>query len=260
MKKVFLIFSVLFLSLTLSCTNTENDSETTNSSPKQTLYTIIFDANGGTGTMQNQTFYGDNCYLNANSFSREGYKFLKWNTEKNSTGIDIENQGKFSPSKATTTLFAQWEKIETITVIDINDYAIPKILSISINTMPNGQQNGSIDVIKNGEEQPYIQLYKKYNNLTEEDFIITLTYNDNSENAFRYEYITFKAEYSYNNGFQPFFPELISNENSSYTFRSGIPQHCNYIRLKIQAYYLPAHFHEYNIIVYIKTEENISNE
>ena len=42
-------------------------------------YTIQYDANGGTGTMENTTVtYGTNTNLRANAFTREGYTFAGW--------------------------------------------------------------------------------------------------------------------------------------------------------------------------------------
>ena len=43
-------------------------------------YTVTFDANGGTGTMQSQTFkYDEVKELSSNNFTRAGYKFVGWN-------------------------------------------------------------------------------------------------------------------------------------------------------------------------------------
>ena len=42
-------------------------------------YTIQYNANGGTGTMENTTVtYGTNTNLRANAFTREGYTFAGW--------------------------------------------------------------------------------------------------------------------------------------------------------------------------------------
>ena len=46
-------------------------------------YTVKFDANGGTGTMKDQTFcVGVSAPLVQNSFSRSGYAFVGWSTSK----------------------------------------------------------------------------------------------------------------------------------------------------------------------------------
>ena len=92
-----------------------------------TVYTnkIIFDSNGGSGTMNPQgimnistsTYHPSNfnptIYISNNSFSRHGYDFVKWNTEADGTGQDY-NPGDvisecWSPTPgASMTLYAQW--------------------------------------------------------------------------------------------------------------------------------------------------------
>ena len=92
-----------------------------------TVYTnkIIFDSNGGSGTMNPQgimnistsTFHPSNfnptIYISNNSFSRHGYDFVKWNTEADGTGQDYNPGDKISECWSTTpgasfTLYAQW--------------------------------------------------------------------------------------------------------------------------------------------------------
>lgn len=85
--------------------------------------TITFNANGGVGTMTNQTFTYDSGAqsLKANTFSREGYTFTGWtytgatgnvwnyNDEHSFTATQINS---FVSGKGSTcTLFAQWEPI-----------------------------------------------------------------------------------------------------------------------------------------------------
>ena len=68
--------------------------------------TVSFNANGGTGTMADQTtsFIGD--HLNFNTFTREGYSFAGWNTKADGSGTTYLNIATYSgPS---TTLYAQW--------------------------------------------------------------------------------------------------------------------------------------------------------
>ncbi len=53
----------------------------------QTGYTVVYNANGGTGLMNNQPCTTGQTYVTtANQFVREGYKFAGWNTEANGTG------------------------------------------------------------------------------------------------------------------------------------------------------------------------------
>ncbi len=82
-------------------------------------YTVAFNANGGTGTMANQTLmYSVPQSLRVNSFTNTNANsiFTKWNTEPDGSGIDYHNQQSVSDlasaSGATVTLYAQWQRGE----------------------------------------------------------------------------------------------------------------------------------------------------
>ena len=75
-------------------------------------YTIHYDANGGTGSIANQSFtYPTAQNLANNSFTKPGYKFSKWNTKADGTGTSY-NQGQsvnlVTQHNETITLYAQW--------------------------------------------------------------------------------------------------------------------------------------------------------
>ena len=78
-------------------------------------YTVKFNANGGTGSMANQSFtYGTEKALTANAFTRTGYMFQGWATSAG--GAKMYND-KQSVSNLTTTvgttvnLYAKWSGI-----------------------------------------------------------------------------------------------------------------------------------------------------
>ena len=78
-------------------------------------YSVIFNANGGSGNMKDQSFiYGTSQNLTENSFERGGYTFAGWNTEKNGTGTSysdgelVNNLSSANTNNATVTLYAQW--------------------------------------------------------------------------------------------------------------------------------------------------------
>ena len=80
---------------------------------------ITFDANGGTGTMAQQTISGANQKLNANAFTREGHEFTGWNTQADGKGTAYADQD--TAPQSDLTLYAQWKILEyTITFIDDN--------------------------------------------------------------------------------------------------------------------------------------------
>ena len=51
------------------------------------LYTVKYDANGGSGTMESQTFHEYYVFVKENEFTApEGKQFENWNTKKDGTG------------------------------------------------------------------------------------------------------------------------------------------------------------------------------
>ncbi|MBR3414508.1 InlB B-repeat-containing protein, partial [Candidatus Saccharibacteria bacterium] len=95
------------------------------SNPSCSTYTIVYNANGGTGEMDNQTInVGQATTLSENAFTREGYTFLGWsNTADGKTGtavdgigtvddVDYEDEASvtdISGFNTTKTLYAIWE-------------------------------------------------------------------------------------------------------------------------------------------------------
>ncbi len=81
---------------------------------KETInYTVHFDANGGTGSMDDQQFeYGtpDNLYLN--TFTKNNRTFAKWNTEADGSGTDYEDgelvKKLTMEDNGVVTLYAMW--------------------------------------------------------------------------------------------------------------------------------------------------------
>ena len=87
-----------------------------------TELTVIFEANGSTeypveGTMPSQTVTAKkDTALNANTFTREGYNFLNWNTAADGTG-DSYADGATVNLTENTTLYAQWEDNHSLTKV-----------------------------------------------------------------------------------------------------------------------------------------------
>lgn len=92
-------------------------------------FTVQYNANGGEGTMENQTFQyagaGD-AYLKQNAFVRPGYRFLGWSETSGKQGVVYADQAKFQgvtyykgteiKNNDIITLYAQWEKLPEITI------------------------------------------------------------------------------------------------------------------------------------------------
>ena len=87
-----------------------------------TELTVTFEANGSTeypveGEMAPQTVNAKtDTALNANTFTREGYNFLNWNTAADGTG-DSYADGATVNLTENTTLYAQWEDNHSLTKV-----------------------------------------------------------------------------------------------------------------------------------------------
>ncbi|MBR4892040.1 MAG: InlB B-repeat-containing protein, partial [Alphaproteobacteria bacterium] len=75
-------------------------------------YTVTFNANGGSGTMANQTFtYDSSAALTKNAFTKTNYEFLGWSTNKDATTATYSNQQsvKNLAASGSVTLYAIWK-------------------------------------------------------------------------------------------------------------------------------------------------------
>ena len=80
------------------------------SATARVFYTITFNANGGEGSMEPQRFeVGVDTALNANTFTREGYKFIGWNTAADGSGATYADAGAILELTGDMTLYAQWQ-------------------------------------------------------------------------------------------------------------------------------------------------------
>ena len=75
-------------------------------------YSVKFNANGGSGTMDDQPFtYNEEKALSANGFTRAGYTFMGWSTTQNGEvvyGDKAEVTNLTTTNNATVNLYAQW--------------------------------------------------------------------------------------------------------------------------------------------------------
>ena len=69
-------------------------------------FTVTFDANGGSGSMSNQTG-SSAAALTSNSFTQAGYTFTGWNTAANGSGTAYADGASY-PFTSNVTLYAQW--------------------------------------------------------------------------------------------------------------------------------------------------------
>ena len=75
-------------------------------------YKIVFNANGGDGTMADQSFTYDTAQnLKANTFTKTGYNFDGWTTENGGTNYSAEQSliNLTAENNAVITLYAKWK-------------------------------------------------------------------------------------------------------------------------------------------------------
>lgn len=137
---------------------------------KPGTYTVKYDANGGAGTMYDQTFtYGSSQELTENAFARAGYTFHCWNTKADGKGINYTDKQSVKDltdvSTPQITLYAQWYKLLTS-----ND------ITVQIAT-PLDAQGQPTDPVYNGKPQkPNVTVKDGATDITK---YCNLTYSNN---------------------------------------------------------------------------------
>jgi len=129
---------------------------------KDTIYTVNWDANGGSGGVMTSSYVLKGLSINALecTYTKESYSFKNWNTKPDGTGINYAIGSKIAPT-SDITLYAQWKLIGkksvtfdanggigTMSAIEMNPgdaYIIPSCLFeydggafTSWNTKPDG--------------------------------------------------------------------------------------------------------------------------
>jgi len=91
--------------------------------PDWASYTVVYDANGGSGAPASQTKWKDvNLTLQSGSPTRSGHQFLGWNTAQNGSGTPYASGGTYS-ANAGVTLYAQWKALASVLTTPISAIA-----------------------------------------------------------------------------------------------------------------------------------------
>ena len=114
-------------------------SSTSNVITVKGSFSVIYNANGGTGTMANQKADENNkiAQLNANQFTRTGYAFVGWNTSSSGTGTAYIDQQTNITLAQNLTLYAQWAPVVTLNDAGSEETAHPTAVNGTI-TLPDG--------------------------------------------------------------------------------------------------------------------------
>ena len=123
-------------------------------------YVLRYDANGGTGTMEDQTFpHGQAHPLEKCAFSREGYRFVGWATEQkgkvkyeDQKSIKLDEEFKnLTKDNDTVTLYAAWQEQSVTFSYEPNDAELGSVSSASETVdAVTGTAKGSIAQPKSG--------------------------------------------------------------------------------------------------------------
>lgn len=123
-------------------------------------YTLHYEANGGTGEMDDQIFQHGQAYpLKKCAFSREGYRFVGWATEpagkvkyEDQKSIKLEKEfPNLKDDNEKVTLYAVWEEQSVTLSYEPNDAELGSVSKASETIWAvNGKPAGSIAQPKNG--------------------------------------------------------------------------------------------------------------
>ena len=159
-------------------TSTSNDTITLYAQWRPINYSIIFNSNGGTGSMNSQEFtYDVEQALSSNMFVNEGNSFIGWNTKRDGTGTSYTNgkqvKNLVSTNNGEITIYAQWTPIKYDVVYNSNTgtgtmtnqqftYGVEKELSANAFTK-TGYYFSSWNTKQDGSGTPYTDKQKVSN-------------------------------------------------------------------------------------------------
>lgn len=151
------------------------------------IYTITFEANGASGTMEKQEHHNEKIKLSKNQFTNEGNYFVNWNTKADGTGEEYYNEEEVSFDK-NMTLYAIWEKIEDYSILTSNGMVVSN--NLNKNALPKEAYDGNLNTYFSvlRENNRYIKVDKStYNKKLKIDAfvedvcsMVVYFYNDNS--------------------------------------------------------------------------------
>ena len=106
-------------------------------------FTLRFNANGGEGTMEPQTFtYGVAQKISKNLFTREGYRFLGWATWSSATEANYADEEEYTIGSYNQTFFAVWEEVR----YDLTLTVTPEDATVVLKDASGNPQTGTNNV------------------------------------------------------------------------------------------------------------------
>ncbi len=111
--------------------------------------TVSFEPNGGTGSMPDQEIYkNEKTKISANTFTRDNYCFLNWNTKADGTGEDYLDSEEIERNEDLI-LYAQWISSDKVARIGKTYYTS---ITNAVNAVPATGEETEIVVLKDTTE------------------------------------------------------------------------------------------------------------
>ena len=125
-------------------------------------YIVIFDANGGTGTMSNQSIsYNVQTPLAANLYTRTDYIFYNWNTEADGSGTSYSNQEEVNnlvgANNQPVTLYAQWLLGNPVAEINGTFYSS---LQDAVSDVPTDDTETTVKLLRDTTEAIHVNAHQ----------------------------------------------------------------------------------------------------
>ena len=114
--------TILYLSHVYKNIDTGSTVTATSTYDEATGYTVTFNANGGSGTMNSQYFlHGHSQTLSPNTFTRTDYKFKGWATSSSGAVVYADQAALNLSSGGDMTLYASWEATTIRVTVTLNN-------------------------------------------------------------------------------------------------------------------------------------------
>ncbi len=149
----------------------------------ENTYTIVYNANGGSGTIENQTVkYSQNVTLASSGITRSGYNLLGWSTNSAATTAQYslgQSVSKLSATaNGTVTLYAVWVITDDALVSDtvVVDFASPIAITPLANDTIFNSASGTrtfLGITADGTSTPASSLTGTYGEFTVSDGTVT---------------------------------------------------------------------------------------
>ncbi|MCR5101237.1 MAG: InlB B-repeat-containing protein, partial [Butyrivibrio sp.] len=129
-----------------------SQDETSENSTAEETVVLVYDANGGSGSMDNvSAAVGATITVSSCKLTYDGYSFISWNTESDGTGTEYTEGSQITMPEGGITLYAQWEEEEEelglVGLFGSTSSDYPQyVLYVNGDELPKGDSDGWYEV------------------------------------------------------------------------------------------------------------------